>query len=307
MVTRHKQDICEIFGFAPEDMSKQCNEYWSRHLCPFVGTKCSKYNHDKSITYGVCSVISSNEEIIICPKRFYANNYQVLREVSQDAFGYIPLYLVHEAKNLELVKEVPSDFILAFGQNSGKEIQVGSMQNKLSMDWVLVRVIDGEAVELAGVEVQSIDITNNYRETWESYRMIHNGHNAVVSPSKHGMNWANVHKRLIPQIIRKGQIYMDSELATKGLYFIVPDSVYTRFESVVANTNQLEVTDSGCLSVFTYSLADPVDIGSIRSIKRKRTLRVSLKEFALNFIAGGQIPGSALDEVIRTQVRNILS
>lgn len=307
MGTRQKQDLCEIFGFSPDDTSKQCDEYWNRELCPFVGTKCSKYNHDKSITYGVCSVISSGEEIIICPKRLYANNYQTLREVSQDAFGYIPLYLVHEAKNMELVKEVPSDFILAFGQNSGKEIQVGSLKNKLSMDWVLVRVLDGEPVELAGVEVQSIDITNNYRDAWESYKLIRNGHDIKIPSSKHGMNWANVHKRLIPQIIRKGQIYMDSKLATKGLYFIVPNAVYNRFESVVNNTAQLDVADSGCLSVFTYSLGDTVDVGSIRSIKRQRVLRVLLEEFALNFISGGQIPGSALDEVIKNQVRSILS
>lgn len=120
---------------------------------------------------------------------------------------------MNEVKTLELVKETPNEFVVAFGQNSGREIQVGSSRNKLSMDWVLVRIVDGRPFEIAGVEVQSIDITNNYRSTWEAYKSLVLAPNTTIPASAHGMNWANVHKRLIPQIIRKGQIYADSKLA----------------------------------------------------------------------------------------------
>jgi len=61
--------------------------------------------------------------------------------------------------------------------------------------------------------------------TWDAYKNLEKNPNLQIPPSKHGMNWANVHKRLIPQIIRKGQIYADPELASKGMYFVVPDSV----------------------------------------------------------------------------------
>ena len=77
--------------------------------------------------------VSSNEEVIICPKRLYAKSYKTLREVSFDAFGYLPLYLVNEVKSLELVKETPNQFVLALGQSSGKEIQVG--QTEINLVW----------------------------------------------------------------------------------------------------------------------------------------------------------------------------
>lgn len=307
MTRANRQDICEIFGFAPDDVSQTCRSYWNRELCPFIGSKCSKFNHDKSITYGVCSVVSSGNEIIICPKRLYAESYKVLREVSFDAFGYLPLYLVNEVKSLELVKETPNEFVVALGQNSGKEIQVGSSKNKLSMDWVLVRIVDNEPKEIAGIEVQSIDITNNYRSTWDAYKNLEKNSNLQIPSSKHGMNWANVHKRLIPQIIRKGQVYADSELASKGMYFVVPDAVYQRFEAIIGSTPSLNATANGVLSVFTYSLSTPVKQGVIRDLVRKRIVRVSLEEFALNFITGGKITGLSLDQTIRSHIATLFS
>lgn len=225
--------------------------------------------------------------------------------MSHDAFGYLPLYLVNEVKSLELVKETPNEFVVALGQNSGKEVQVGSNKNKLSMDWVLVRVVDNELVEIAGIEVQSIDITNNYRVTWEAYKHLKSNGDIQIPASKHGMNWANVHKRLIPQIIKKGQIYADSELASKGMYFVVPDTVYQRFEEIIGNTPPLSNPSKGVLSVFTYSLSNPIGSGSIRNIERTRIIRVSLEEFALCFITGGKIPGASLDETIRNHVATL--
>lgn len=298
-----RQDLCEVFGFAPDDLTTTCRNYWSRGVCPFIGNKCTKYNHDKSVIYGVCSVVTGNNEIIICPKRLYADSYVTLRDVCTDAFGYLPLYLVNEVKTLELVKETPNEFVIAFGQNSGKEIQVGSHHSKLSMDWVLVRVVDGEASEIAGVEVQSIDITNNYRATWEAYKNLESNPNTEIPPSPHGMNWANVHKRLIPQIIRKGQIYADSSLATKGMYFIIPDAVYLRFEDIIGDVKSVRAPGKGILSVFTYTLDTQAEFGEIRKIKRQRVLRVSQDEFAINFITGGKISGSSLDDAVRHQIQ----
>jgi hypothetical protein len=300
------KDMCEIFGFTPDDLTPECRNYWAREICPFIGTQCTKFNHDKSVVYGVCSVLAGNEEIIICPKRLYAESYKTLRDVCADAFGYLPLYLVKEVKTLDLVKETPNEFVVAFGQNSGREIQVGSSRNKLSMDWVLVRVVDGEAVEIAGTEVQSIDITNNYRAIWEAYKNLIDSPNTLIPSSTHGMNWANVHKRLIPQIIRKGQIYADSKLATKGMYFVLPDTVYSRFEDIVGDIALEPEPSNGTLSVFTYSLSKSAGHGKIRNLERKRIIRVSLEEFALNFISGGKIPGSILDDAVKQQVKNLL-
>ena len=96
------------------------------------------------------------------------------------------------------------------------------------MDWVLAKVKSGKLKEYVGIEVQSIDITGNYRDCWHSYNNLTPG-TKIISSSCHGMNWANVHKRLIPQIIRKGLVYSRSSMVKKGVYFIVPDIVYRKF------------------------------------------------------------------------------
>lgn len=300
------KDISEIFGYSPDDLTTVCRKYWREEICPFVFTNCSKFNHDQSIVYGVCSVSDGDAgEVIICPKRLYANNYQTLREVAYDAFGNLPFYLVKDI--IGNMETMPEEFVLALGQNSGKEIQVGTTGSKLSMDWVLVRVVNKKALEIAGVEVQSIDITNNYRDNWQAYKNHERGKESkvIVPNSLHGLNWANVHKRLIPQIIRKGQIYSDSELATKGIYFIVPNQVYSRFENILGDITPVEIAGNGILSVFTYSLGPNVEHGSIRSIQRNRIIRVSLVEFANNFIKR-DIPGTSLDNAVNSSVDLLL-
>ena len=124
------------------------------------------------------------------------------------------------------------------------------------MDWVLAKVKNGELVEYAGIEVQSIDITNNYRDNWYAYKNL-NENTSIIPRSKHGLNWANVHKRLIPQLIRKGLIYAKSDLVSHGLYFVLPDIVYRKFEDVIGKDIPLvNRKASDVLTVHTYSLSD---------------------------------------------------
>ncbi|MEQ8235302.1 MAG: NotI family restriction endonuclease [Syntrophomonadaceae bacterium] len=298
-------DICEIFGYAPDDLTEICRHYWNRNLCPFMGTGCTKYNHDQTVTYGVCSLVSSGEEVIICPKRLYADCYQTIRDVSADAFGEIPLFFVNELQALNF--RAPYEVVVALGHDSGKEIQVGN-KNKMSMDWVLAKVVDGEVIEIAGIEVQSIDITNNYRDAWQAYKNLPIDDERDIPKSQHGMNWANVHKRLIPQIIRKGVVYKESELARKGIYFIVPEVVYKRFEIVVGKINPVKQQGHDTLNVFTYAIDEPVKHGLIRRLKRTGITRISLDEFALNFVGGGGANlGPNLDYAVRKQINTLFS
>ena len=123
------------------------------------------------------------------------------------------------------------------------------------MDWVLQSYdTNGHTLvpmEFVGIEVQSIDITGNYRDTWDAYRQMKEGIPVTDVPSSgHGLNWANVHKRLIPQIIRKGNIYSKSERC-KGFYFIVPEAVYQKFEEVIGDVPTLGAPHRENLSVIT--------------------------------------------------------
>ena len=292
-----RKTLIEIFGYASDDLSRDARSLWNIGACPFTYKPCTKINHDQSITYGTCSVSSPFGDIVICPNRLYANDYETLRNVSSDAFGDIPFFLFDK-----YVKEraTITECVVALGKNSGKEVQVG---RGLSMDWVLARIVDGGLAEYVGIEVQSIDITGNYRDAWHGYHNLPNTKTPVekIPSSRHGLNWANVHKRLIPQLIRKGVVYSRSTLVRKGLYFILPEIVYLKFEDIIGSDIPT-VAEASCdtLTVMTYELGKTVEHGSQRAILPVRRMRFTLDEFADRFTSGPNLPsGEDLDEAIK--------
>lgn len=225
-----KKDLVEVFGYAPDDLTKDVRVLWDMGACPFLNKGCTKHNHDQTIIYGTCSVTApGGENIVICPNRLYANKYEALRRVASQAYGeQIPFVMYDEfVEKRANIKEC----IVALGMNSGKEVKLGRV---LSMDWVLAHVKDHQLIDYTGIEVQSIDITGNYRDAWHGYKNMKKAGEETAS-SGHGLNWANVHKRLIPQIIRKGLVYSRSKIVTKGMFFILPEIVYQKFEDVIGN------------------------------------------------------------------------
>lgn len=292
-VVRPKNDIVEIFGYAPNDTSKQCRSLWRLGACPFVKSPCTKKNHENTVTYGTCSVTTPYGDCVICPNRLYVNDFEVLRKVSKDAFGDIPFYTYSQYVEH---RDETAPCVVALGMHSGHEI---NLRSSCSMDWVLAKIENCQLAEYTGIEVQSIDITGNYRDNWYAYKNIKKG--AVIPKSEHGLNWANVHKRLIPQIIRKSLIYSRSSLVKSGLYFIVPDIVYKKFEDVIgADIPLVEETGPDIITVHTYELGEVVPEGKIREIKPVRKLRFKMDEFSNRFISGPNLPAAEeLDSAIK--------
>lgn len=288
----HKRDLVECFGYAPSDLSKEARSLWNIGGCPFTNKPCIKINHDQTVIYGTCSVTSPYGDIVICPNRLYEEEYSSLKCVASFAYPGLPLLMFDE-----YIKSRGSeaDCVVALGKNSGKEVQVG---RSLSMDWILARVTDGELVNYTGIEVQSIDITGNYRDAWHAYKNLPKSVQTPVIPgSAHGLNWANVHKRLIPQLIRKSVVYSRSKLVTNGMYFILPEIVYQKFEDVLGKDIPLiDHTGPDTLTVHTYELGEPVDEGQQRKLRQVRTLCFTLDEFSNRFISGPNLPcGDELD------------
>ena len=292
-----KKDLVEIFGYTPDDLSFAARSLWNLGACPFVSKACIKINHDQSIVYGTCAVTSPHGDVIICPNRFYADNYAVLRQAAEDAFGDIPFLLFSEY--IEQRGKI-RDCVVALGKNSGKEIQAG---RSLSIDWVLARLAGGQLAEYIGVEVQSLDITGNYRDAWHGYKNlpITKKQREDIPSSNHGLNWANVHKRLIPQLIRKGIICSRSNLVKKGLYFILPEVVFRKFEDVVgADIPHAAQAASDTLTVFTYQLGIAEQAGCQRKLLPVRKLRFTLTDFSNRFISGPNLPsGAELDAAVK--------
>jgi hypothetical protein len=298
-------DLCEIFGYAPDDRSNYARKQWKSQDCPFVGNTCVKHSHPQEggtvVVYGTCSVANKTrtglEEVIVCPQRLYAEKYETLRTCAIDAIGHpLPTFLASEYSKAKRAKRLPKDLVVFLGQNSGGEVQLsnpGIIQ--LSLDWVLVRVTEGVPVLVAPCEVQSIDTTGNYHNNWRAYAE----EKPSVPDSKHGMNWANVWKRLIPQLILKSSIAATSQLCKKGMYFILPDRVYMQFEKLVGKVPAARAPGHGVLTVMTYGLGPDVPPGQIRPVELRRQDRMSSVDFAKAFASGKQMPlGSQLDQKV---------
>lgn len=290
MDKKNPRSLIEVFGHAPNDVTPIARKFWGLNACPFMGRACTKFDHTKTICYGTCSVSNAGQDVIICPNRLYANNYETIRQVSTDVFGKLPFMLFDEY----LKKENGAlNCVVALGQNSGREVKL----SKMSMDWVLAHIKNGKLMEYVGIEVQSIDIIGNYRDAWYAAR----DKKSVIPASAHGLNWANVHKRLMPQIIRKSLDYSKSSLVKNGLFFVVPEPVYQRFEEIIgADIPTVNAPGKEVITVFTYDLGDPVPHGQVRKLVLNRMLRFKLSEFSARFISGPNLPaGNELDNKIR--------
>jgi hypothetical protein len=292
---RPAKDLIEVFGYSPDDLSPDARTLWDLGACPFLGAACTKTNHDQSIVYGTCSVTSTAGDCIICPNRLYENDYATLRRVAGEVFAKgVPFLMFGEyvARRAE-----SGPFVVALGMNSGREVSLGT---SMSMDWVLAHVEAGVLTEYVGIEVQSIDITGNYRDSWHAYRSLPHW-NRPIPKSAHGLNWANVHKRLMPQLIRKGAVYSRSALVRRGLYFVVPEAVYQKFEDIIGDDIPAAAAPGpDVLTVHTYSLGSEVPHGQQRSLDFVRRVDFTLEEFADRFVAGPNLPaGRVLDDAVR--------
>lgn len=218
--------ISEFFGYRSEDKSTLSLEIAAKQMCPFLGKQCSKTLSDGLIA-GVCTVRQKKDgspNVICCPIRMYAENYKMLYTIAQKAFKQdIGLYAGRVA-----VEKARSEggAVAVFGHGWGGELRLPQRKGSGAyfVDWVLAKLDErGELIEFTAIEVQTIDTTGNYR----SARIALMENREIISNTV-GLNWENVSKRIIPQLIYKGQILQREDLCRTGLFFVCPQSVYER-------------------------------------------------------------------------------
>jgi hypothetical protein len=251
------------------------------------------------VVSGACSVANKlrsgkTEEVIICLQRLYASGYESLRSCAYDAIeNKPPIFMAEEYSKHKEAGTLPEEYVVLLGKKSGSEISLRNSAAQLSIDWVMAHMVSGKLDLIIPCEVQSIDITGNYREPWRAYA----NEGTIIPNSSHGMNWANVWKRLIPQLMLKGAVASTSTLCNKGLYFIVPDRVYTQFEKLVGELPETDSPGQGILTVMTYGLGPEAPEGEMRPLVHSRTIRTYATDFAESFASGRELLplGSQLD------------
>ncbi|MBP5447960.1 MAG: hypothetical protein J6X95_07735 [Treponema sp.] len=221
--------IAEFFGYKSEDGSKKALSQSGSRICPFTHSTCSKlFAHGKKgIPNGVCAVRQKSKDspdIICCPNRIYADDYKILSVISEKAFG--KKLKLCAGKNAVDVAKKDGGAIAVFGHGWGGELHLPKRKGTGSyfVDWVLARLDENaNLVEFTAIEVQTIDTTGNYQTAYSHL----NDKREVVSDSV-GLNWENVNKRIIPQLIYKGQVLQREDLCKTGLYFVCPKAIYDK-------------------------------------------------------------------------------
>ena len=219
--------ISEFFGYRAEDKSKASLKAAADKKCPFLGLACTKLLGRTREVSGVCAIRQKkvgSPSVICCPNRIYAEEYKMLHVISRMAFGR-ELSLC--AGRAAVAKAKSSGGAVAvFGHGWGGELRLPKRNGVGSyfVDWVLARLDGkGQLVDFTAIEVQTIDTTGKYSDAQKALKK----NRSVVSDTV-GLNWENVSKRIIPQLIYKGQVLQREELCKTGLYFVCPLPIYER-------------------------------------------------------------------------------
>lgn len=191
--------IGEVLG---RKAKKGANPAASDFECPFIHSRCPKRSTQlPTEPYPVCTLWrrndgSANPEkdlIFVCPKRFYAVDF--LKDVIEHCWpGEKP-------KNPQVAPEVKME---GFG----------------NVDFVIADVQDdGNVEQFLSVELQAIDITGS---VFPAYVALREGNDLERRPT-YGLNWDNVYKRYVTQLIRKG--YFHHHWKSK-IVAVIPEQVY---------------------------------------------------------------------------------
>ena len=263
--------IAEFFGYRAEDDSEESLLATAQRKCPFLDGQCTKIlSRDRTIA-GVCAVkqkTKNSATVICCPNRIYAENYKMLHTIAGRAFsGKSNLYAGRSA----VLKAKQEDGAIAvFGHGWGGELRLPQRKGTGSyfVDWVLAKLDgDGELVEFTAIEVQTIDTTGNYRTAREALLK-----DREIIADTVGLNWENVSKRIIPQLIYKGQVLQREELCKTGLFFVCPQPVYERVLNRLGGKERIPSFPSQPASIhfISYDYCDEADIdGTMRVLDIK--------------------------------------
>lgn len=223
--------VFDWYGYRFDDQTAEAEHAALAHACPSVPGPCTK-----DTNLGGCAVESAQQRVVICPKRLYFNGHEFLRRIAETAFKGFDLDLGLDglpslvkgslARNRAILNDRAQ--VGVFGHEWDGEIKLPAAKpgsrTRYSVDFTLV-VVDrsGDLVAFVPIEVQSIDTTGSYQASLAGLR---NGRQRVKGSV--GLNWENVNKRIIPQLITKGLMLQGEPLCTRGIFFVTPEAVYNK-------------------------------------------------------------------------------
>jgi hypothetical protein len=234
--------------------------------------------------------------------RLYAREYQVLASIAEDCFGP-GVRIFHGDKAPPIAHD--GNNVAVFGRRWGKELRLpvpgGGARGSYFVDWILARIGQaGDLKEFVAVEVQAIDTTGNYRNERDALLR----DDSDVAASTAALNWENVNKRILPQVIYKGHVLRQERLCTRGLYFVTPTTVFEKIVARLGNALRPYHHQPGSITFWHYTLGAATD-GRPRPLVLQPRFTTTVDQVALAFTAPGNLPAAGVYEsAIRAELHN---
>lgn len=296
--------IVEYYGWSPNSIGSLTNA--KSHYCPFVDNKCIK-NQTRSL--GACSLqVGESDPVIICPNRLYADKFRILSDISDIAFGFgMELVSPIDYELRRRASKISDKEVVVFGKNFGKELGIptppgldeGESKGSFYIDFILAKLNkDGNVENFAAIEVQTIDTTGSYADAAAAYRLGNTyGDGESEDLTTAGLNWENVSKRILPQLIYKGHALRREPLCDKGLFFVLPQAVFQRIKRRIGG-NLLEYPQSaGTITFRTYDLGS-FDGVNHRSLEFRETFTTTVEQIAFAFVSPRNLPVAGVYETV---------
>src|ERR1035438_4174140 len=284
-------NILEFFGYAPADASDNAAASRANLSCPFVDGPCTKAlrgDGGVKLISGVCTVKqASPAPVICCPKRLYAGKHRILRDVADAVFGPGLPFVPGSDIGLDPGR---GKRVIALGSSLGGEVKLPAVGGRggFFVDWILALVDGGgELQEFVAVEVQSIDTTGNYRRE----RIAYLAGQQFSGSSTAGVNWENVNKRILPQLIFKGHVLRREALCRAGLFFVCPTPVYHKISlRVGGHLMSYPAPAPGTLTFRWYDIGASAAEGELRGLVFGGQLTTTVEQLAYAFLSPGNLP-----------------
>lgn len=281
--------ITELFGYAPLDQSETALGFRERSECPFIGGTCIK-RFKSGLISGACTLKQpTSDPVICCPNRMYAEEYRVLLDVATDAFG-AGVRLCRSAEQLQC----DGKDVMVFGKRWGKELRLPNRKSGggYFVDWILALVGEGGSLlEFVAMELQTMDTTGSYeaevRELLGEERTPRKGS---------GINWENVSKRILPQVIFKGHVLRNEPLCKKGLYFVCPGPVHRTILERLGGGLRGYHQQPGAVTFRWYDVGPEVPEGERRPLAFGGQMTTTVDQVALAFTSPTNLPEAGVYE-----------
>lgn len=290
--------VIDWFGHMASDRSNAAKTAAATQQCPFIHGNCEKVFRD-GLVAGACSIKqATHDPVVCCPNRLYGDDWRILRDVASIAFSSAPSFVSGNPMNLvpgrkaqAIATERGEPVVGVFGKKWGGELHLPQRggSGAYFVDWILAVVTPAGLDRFVAIEVQTIDTTGNYRD---SLAGLADGRQVVAS--KAGFNWENVNKRILPQVIYKGNVLHREAKCLGGLFFVTPkpvfDKIATRLIGSGAALPQYPL-GPGAVTFLSY---DPVwtnaQEGSPAPLAQTGRLTTSVVQVAQAFIGVTNLP-----------------